>query len=566
MWAAIGAAMSSVRVLLLYPRFAQDSFWRNLELARLKGARCMAPPLGLITVAALLPAHWEARLCDLNARALDPADLEWADVVFVSGMLPQRQEALAAVAAMQAAGKVVVVGGPDVSSSPEAYAAADFRVLGEAEATLSAFVEAWESGARSGLITTPEERPAVTQTPVPRFDLLHLPDYLFVGVQFSRGCPFTCEFCDIIELYGRVPRTKTAAQMLAELDALYALGYRGHVDFVDDNLIGNKKAVKAFLPHLIEWQRAHGHPFHFSTEASLNLADDSALLDQMAEAGFYLVFVGIESPDPEVLRSTQKKQNTKRDIAASVHRIYAAGIVVIAGFIVGFDNESPDAADAMAELIEEAAIPVVSLGLLYALPDTQLSRRLEREGRMFPIKEEDFRHGDQTGAGLNFATLEPRIDVLRRYREVYARVYAPRAFFGRIRRLSELVGRQEGAVAATKPPAATEPPAPPAPIDVRQMVADLGRLFGVLATVTWRHPRAAVHIWPVALRGLKRLDRLEQLLSLALFYMHLGPFSRKVVRDVSRQIADIEAGRWADPRVKADGRPQEGASPMRAAE
>lgn len=547
--------MSGVRVLLLYPRFAQASFWRNLELARLKGARCMAPPLGLITVAALLPAHWEARLCDLNARPLDPADLAWADVVFVSGMLPQRQEALAAVAAMKAAGKVVVVGGPDVSSSPEAYEVADFRVLGEAEATLSAFVAAWERGERTGLITAPDERPDVTRTPVPRFDLLHLPDYLFVGVQFSRGCPFTCEFCDIIELYGRVPRTKTTEQMLAELDALYALGYRGHVDFVDDNLIGNKKAVKAFLPHLIAWQQAHGHPFHFSTEASLNLADDSALLDQMAAAGFYLVFVGIESPDPEVLRSTQKKQNTRRDIAASVHRIYAAGIVVIAGFIVGFDNESPDAADAMAELIEEAAIPVVSLGLLYALPDTQLSRRLEREGRMFPLREEDFRNGDQTGAGLNFATLEPRVDVLRRYREVYARVYAPRAFFGRVRRLSELVGRQEGAV---KSP---EPPSPPAPIDIRQIAADLGRLFGVLATVTWRHPRTAVHVWPVVLRGLKRLDRLEQLLSLALFYMHLGPFSRKVVRDISQQIAEIEAGAWVDPRAALPAQ-----SPLRAAE
>lgn len=548
--------MSDVRVLLLYPRFAQASFWRNLELARLKGARCMAPPLGLLTVAALLPPHWEARLCDLNARALDPADLEWADVVFISGMLPQRQEALAAVAAMQAVGKVVVVGGPDVSSSPEAYAAADFRVLGEAEGTIDAFVAAWEGGARSGLIAAPEERPDVTRTPVPRFDLLNLPDYLFVGVQFSRGCPFTCEFCDIIELYGRVPRTKTAPQMLAELDALHALGYRGHVDFVDDNLIGNKKAVKAFLPHLIEWQRVHGHPFHFSTEASLNLADDPALLDLMAQAGFFLVFVGIESPDPEVLRSTQKKQNTRRDIAASVHRIYAAGLVVIAGFIVGFDNEAPGAAEAMVELIEEAAIPVVSLGLLYALPDTQLSRRLEREGRLFPLLDEDFRHGDQTGAGLNFATLEPRIDVLRRYRDVYARVYAPHAFFGRIRRLSDLVGRREGEETTGAPPAP-----PPEPIDLRQVAADLARLFGVLATVALRHPRAAVHIWPVALRGLKRLDRLEQLLSLALFYIHLGPFSRKVVRDVSGQIAEIEAGNWSDPRHRTEGLP-----PLRAAE
>lgn len=551
---------SPCNVLMLYPLFSAESFWTFGESCKVMGVKRPAAPLGLITVAAMLPESWTVRLIDCNTAPLGDDDLAWADVVFTGGMMPQQADTLRLIELCRAAGKPVVVGGPDPTSSPHIYERADFQVLGEAESVIDEFIAAWESGARSGVFTAPKFQADVTKTPVPRFDLLRFEDYLYLGVQYSRGCPFTCEFCDIIELYGRVPRTKTTAQMLAELEALYALGYRGHVDFVDDNLIGNKKAVKAFLPHLIEWQRTHGHPFHFSTEASLNLADDSALLDLMAQAGFYLVFVGIESPDPEVLRSTQKKQNTRRDIAASVHRIYAAGIVVIAGFIVGFDNESPDAADAMAELIEEAAIPVVSLGLLYALPDTQLSRRLEREGRMFPLREEDFRHGDQTGAGLNFATLEPRIDVLRRYREVYARVYAPGAFFGRIRRLSELVGRQEGEVASS------EPSVPPAPVDVRQLVADLARLFGVLATVAWRHPRVAVHIWLVALRGLKRLDRLEQLLSLALFYMHLGPFSQKVVRDVSRQIADIEAGRWIDPRLEVAGAAHGGASPLRAAE
>ena len=206
-------------------------------------------------------------------------------------------------------------------------------------------------------------------------------------MQFSRGCPFTCEFCDIIELYGRVPRTKTNAQMLAELDGLYALGYRGHVDFVDDNLIGNKKAVKAFLPELARWLEEHDYPFEFTTEASLNLADDDELLRLMSEANFFGVFVGIESPDPETLVAMRKKQNTRRNIAESIHRIYAAGMFVTAGFIVGFDSEKASIADAMIELIEDAAIPVAMVGLLYALPNTQLTRRLAKEGRLHTLPE-----------------------------------------------------------------------------------------------------------------------------------------------------------------------------------
>jgi len=529
----------ATNVLLVYPRFTQPSFWRNLDMARVLGARCMAPPLGLVTVAAMLPATWKPRLLDCNVEDLTADALGWADLVFVSGMLPQRPEALRVIAMAQAAGKVVVMGGPDVSSSPDAYAIADFRVVGEAEGVIDSFVAAWEGGARKGLFTAPETKPDVTTTPVPCFDLLKLKHYLFVGVQYSRGCPFTCEFCDIIELYGRVPRAKGTAQMLAELDALYELGYRGHVDFVDDNLIGNKKAVKAFLPHLIAWQKERGHPFQFSTEASLNLADDPLLLSLLSDAGFFLVFIGIESPDEEVLRSTLKKQNTKRNIAESVHRIYAAGLLVIAGFIIGFDNERPDVGEAMAELIEAAALPVASLGLLFALPDTQLSRRLEREGRLFPLTSEMFKHGDQTGAGLNFTTLRSRAEVLRGYRDVYARIYAPKAFFARVRRVVSLVkGRQPDGEAA--------------PIDPRQLAADLARLFRLLFKVTVRHPGTAVHLWPLVLRGLNgRLETIEPLMVMALFYVHLGPFARQVTKEISEQIADIEAGRWVDPHVPA---------------
>src|SRR5262249_34552797 len=265
----------------------------------------------------------------------------------------------------------------DPTSSPEVYGSADFRVLGEAEDVIQQFIEAWEAGERRGVFEAKRSQVDVTRSPIPRFDLIDFDHYLYICVQFSRGCPFNCEFCDIIELYGRVPRTKTNAQMLAELQALYDAGYRRHIDFVDDNLIGNKKALKRFLPALIEWQRKHGYPFQFSTEASINLADDAQLLAMLREANFFAIFVGIESPDNETLIKMQKKQNTRRDLGESVHKIYAAGMFVTAGFIIGFDTERGSIADGMIDCINATAIPNSMVGLLTALPSTQFGRRLE---------------------------------------------------------------------------------------------------------------------------------------------------------------------------------------------
>ena len=330
--------------------------------------------------------------------------------------------------------------GPGVTSSPELYQAANFRVLGEAEGVIDKFVEAWEAGEREGVFEAEKFQTDVTKTPIPRFDLLKFDDYLHIGVQFSRGCPFTCEFCDIIELYGRVPRAKTNAQMLTELEELYRLGYRGHVDFVDDNLIGNKKAVKAFLPELAKWLEARDYPFEFTTEASINLADDDELLMLMNRANFVGVFVGIESPDPATLIAMRKKQNTRRNIAQSIHKLYAAGLFVHAGFIIGFDSETQSAADAMVELIEEAAIPVCMVGLLYALPNTQLTRRLEKEGRLHPhVVREDVKSADQCTMGLNFETLRPRQEILTDYARILERIYDPVAYTGRLQRLAKLL-------------------------------------------------------------------------------------------------------------------------------
>src|SRR5271156_519114 len=416
-------------VLMVYPRFGEGTFWNFAAACELFGARYPTAPLGLITVAALLPSTWNIRLVDRNAELLSDSDLDWPDLAMTGGMLPQHFDAIEVIELCRARGKPVAVGGPAVTSVPELYPNANFLVRGEAEGIIDTFIAAWEAGAREGTFEAEKFTIDVTKSPVPRFDLLKFEHYLYVGVQFSRGCPFTCEFCDIIELYGRVPRAKTNAQMLAELDELYRLGYRGHVDFVDDNLIGNKKAVKAFLPELARWLEERDYPFEFTTEASLNLADDAEFLLLMKRANFVGVFVGIESPDTATLIAMRKKQNTRRSIAESIHRLYASGLFVTAGFIVGFDSETQSSADVMVELIEEAAIPVCMVGLLYALPNTQLGRRLEAEGRLHPFPERaNVKSADQCTMGLNFTTLRPRQEILADYVHVLERIYDPAAY------------------------------------------------------------------------------------------------------------------------------------------
>jgi radical SAM superfamily enzyme YgiQ (UPF0313 family) len=409
-------------VLLVCPRFHGQSFWNMTEACEIFGADIPAPPLGLITVAALLPPSWECRLVNRNTEELTDADLDWADMVMTGGMLPQRPDTQTVIGMTHARGKPVVVGGPDATSSPEAYEQADFRVLGEAEGIIDEFIAAWDTGSRHGLFEAEKFKIDISKTPIPRYDLLKQKQYVYYSVQFARGCPFTCEFCDIIELYGRVPRVKTIEQILAEIETIYRLGYRGHLDFVDDNFIGNKKAVKKLLPHLIEWQQAHGYPFDLSTEASINLSDDDELLALMRAANFFMIFVGIESPDADTLRSMQKKQNTRRVLADSVHKIFRAGMMVHAGFIVGFDTEKGSVAEPMIDLIEATSIPVCTVGLLFALPNTQLTRRLEKEGRMLPISFVDeiaaLGGGDHCAAGLNFHTARPRRDILCDLRQI----------------------------------------------------------------------------------------------------------------------------------------------------
>jgi hypothetical protein len=525
----------TTNALLVFPKFNPNSFWNLQVVCDIWGARFPAPPLGLITLAALLPASWNLRLVNRNAEELCESDLAWADIVMTGGMLPQQDDTLVVIETCKKRGAPVAVGGPDAMSSPETYARADFLVLGEAEGLIDQFVAAWSTGARSGVFEGEKFQVDVTKSPTPRFDLLDFNHYLYIGVQFSRGCPFNCEFCDIIELYGRVPRAKTNEQMLAELDALYRLGYRGHVDFVDDNLIGNKKALKRFLPSLRAWQLARGYPFRFSTEASMNLADDAELLAMLRDANFFTIFVGIESPDTETLISMQKKQNTRRSLADSVHRIYQAGMSVIAGFIVGFDSEEASVAGAMVDCIVATSIPVCMVGLLTALPNTQLTRRLASEGRLLPLAAGA---GDQCSGGLNFVTLRQRREVLADFRAVLGSVYEPAAYFARVRKVGRLLNR----------------PRLPARFSPRLAWRDLKALGRLLRYVTFRRTDLWRDLWSTVFDCLRHRPRnLEYVFAMTAFYLHLGSFAQVMIKGLDRQIDALDKAAQQQPsRVEGD--------------
>ena len=525
------------RVLLVYPEFVPNSFWGYTEACKLIGARYPAAPLGLITVAALLPQEWEFKLVNCNTEDLEPSDIDWADMVMTGGMLNQQPGCFRLIDLCHEHNKPVVVGGPDVTSSPHLYAAADFQVLGEAEDVIKDFVAAWERGERSGVFTAEKFQVDVTKTPMPRFDLLKFSQYLYICIQYSRGCPFTCEFCDIIELYGRVPRAKTNDQILAELQRLYDLGYRGHVDFVDDNLIGNKKSLRTFLPLLKQWQEAHGYPFEFSTEASINLSDDEELMSMLKDANFWLVFIGIESPDPATLVAMRKKQNTKRNLAECVHKIYSYGIAVTAGFIVGFDTEKASIGDSMAAFIDDCAVPVAMVGLLYALPGTQLTRRLEKEGRLHKghdvMLEE--RAGDQCSIGINFEPVRPLRDVLTDYKRVVETVYAPENFARRLEKLATMLDRRD----RRNTPVAG---------DRRGEVSSAEMIHNIINAV----PGTREILWNT-FKTIARTnpDALRHIIILMSLYMHLGPFSRRVIDTIDQRIAVLDAAERADTHEAA---------------
>ncbi|MGB3557211.1 MAG: B12-binding domain-containing radical SAM protein [Geitlerinemataceae cyanobacterium] len=425
-----------MNVLLLYPRFPK-SFWSFEKTLELLDRKAMLPPLGLITVAALLPQEWNFKLADRNIRDVTEAEWNWADVVILSAMIVQKEDLLYLIREAKRRNKPVAVGGPYPTSIPDdaLTAGADYLILDEGEITLPLFVEAIERGETSGTFRSDGVKPDVTNTPIPRFDLLEFDAYSEMSVQFSRGCPFQCEFCDIIVLYGRKPRTKTPEQLLAELDRLYELGWRRSIFMVDDNFIGNKRNVKLFLKELQPWMVEHHYPFSFATEASVDLAKDQELMDSMVACNFGAVFLGIETPDEESLKLTQKFQNTRDSLSESVKSIARSGLRVMAGFIIGFDGEKPGAGRRVVQFVEQTTIPTAIFSMLQALPDTALWHRLEKEGRL----RSKSANINQTTL-MNFVPTRPIEEIAREFIDAFWELYEPKKFLDRTYRHFLLLG------------------------------------------------------------------------------------------------------------------------------
>ncbi len=421
------------KCLLVQTKFSDYSFWNYQDVCKIIGKKYPAAPLGLLTVAALFPQHWEFQLIDENVEPILDEHLLGADLVCIGGMLPQQKSMLELIARAHRMNCIVVLGGPDPTSQPDIYKDADFLVLGEGEITIPLFLDDLKRGATSGKYCSAEKADMQTAV-VPRYDLIRFSDYIMIGLQFIRGCPFNCEFCDVIELYGRIPRFKKNEQVIRELQSLYDLGYRGHIDMVDDNFIGNKKKVKELLRDMIVWTKARNYPFYFTTEASVNLADDDELLQLMKDADFRYVFLGIETPDNDTLALNKKIQNVNKSIEEAVMKILSFGMVSNGGYIMGFDSDRPRIADQMIASIQDSGICMAMIGLLYGLPNTQLTRRLEQEKRLFHLTSQSLssEHIDQTTSGLNFVTLTPRVGVLSGYIEVIGAIYNPSNYYKRI--------------------------------------------------------------------------------------------------------------------------------------
>jgi radical SAM superfamily enzyme YgiQ (UPF0313 family) len=375
----------------------------------------------------MLPSDWEIRFADRNVRCEAEADWEWCDIVIISAMIIQKADFRALIQKGVALGKKVAVGGPFPTSVPELAleAGAHYLILDEGECTIPPFLEALARGQESGVFRA-TEKPNVTKTPIPRFDLLDLDAYLAITVQFSRGCPFQCEFCDIINLYGRKPRTKTPEQMLAEFEVLYKMGWHRYVFVVDDNFIGNKRNAKVFLRALIPWMEERNYPFILLTEASLNLAEDEELIDLMVKAGFTIVFMGIETPDTDSLLGINKLQNTRQDLIESCHKITRAGLQIMSGFIMGFDNERPGAGQRIVDFIEDTGIAQCQFSLLQALQNTAMWNRLQKEGRL--VEGLGTFH---QGAIMNFAPTRPVEEITEEYIGAFWHIYEPMPFLKR---------------------------------------------------------------------------------------------------------------------------------------
>lgn len=414
-----------MRILLVYPEYP-DTFWSFKYALKFIRKKAPFPPLGLLTIASLLPVDWELKLTDMNIEALEDKDILWADYVFLSAMSIQTASVKLVIEKCRSLNRPIVAGGPLFTSSYESFPEIDYFVLNEAEITLPMFLSDLEKGELKKMYTT-EEWADIATTPLPMWKLAKMDKYSSMNLQYSRGCPFDCEFCDITVLYGRRPRTKTKEQVLAELDNLYDMGWRGPVFFVDDNFIGNKqKLKKEILPAVYSWLEEHGHPFWFSTEASINLADDDELLRLMVLTGFEAVFIGIETLNEESLLEARKNQNRNRDLISSIKKIQNSGLEVQGGFIVGFDHDPPAIFDSLTDFIQESGVVTAMVGLLNAPKGTRLYNRLLKEGRLLGA------FSGNNAFAINFI---PRMNIeslMAGYKKILDTIYSPRHYYTRV--------------------------------------------------------------------------------------------------------------------------------------
>jgi radical SAM superfamily enzyme YgiQ (UPF0313 family) len=414
-----------MNILLVYPKYP-ETFWSFKHVLKFVSKKAAFPPLGLLTVASLLPADWEKKLVDVNVAELQDEQIAWADIVLISAMLVQADSAQEIINWCKSHGKTVIVGGPAATTQHERFTGVDHFVLNEAEVTLPLFLADLAEGNAKPIYSC-TDRPDIKQTPLPLWSLINMSDYVTMPVQYSRGCPFNCEFCDIIVLYGQTPRTKSPEQLVLEMQSLYDMGWRNDVFIVDDNFIGNKTNVKKMLTSLITWQKEHNYPFTFTTETSVNLADDKELMQMMSSANFHKVFVGIETPNINSLHECGKYQNASRDLEVAVKTIQQNGMQVTGGFIVGFDSDTDGIYDAQIRFIQKVGIVTAMVGLLNALPQTRLWHRLQAEGRLLGDST-----GENTDASINFIPKIAREKLLAGYQKILGTLYSPKHYYARI--------------------------------------------------------------------------------------------------------------------------------------
>jgi radical SAM superfamily enzyme YgiQ (UPF0313 family) len=416
-----------VKALLIYPEFP-DTFWSFRYALKFINRKASSPPLGLLTVAAMLPEAWDLKLVDMNVESLRDDDLRWADLVLISAMSVQKESVKTVVARCKAAGVRTVAGGPLFSTEYEAFGDVDHLVLNEAEITLPRFLDDFQKGIAGHLYTT-DQWADIGRTPVPLWRLINRKNYASINIQYSRGCPRNCEFCDIALLCGSTPRTKDQDQIIKELESVYANGFRGQVFFVDDNFIGNKKKLKeVILPAIIDWTERRMYPFSFNTQASIELADHEDLMQLMVKAGFDVIFVGIETPHEQSLAECGKYQNKNRDLLDSIRKIQRSGIEVQGGFIVGFDNDPLSIFDTQIRFIQESGVVTAMVGILIALSRTKLYERLKKEQRLLKPTS-----GNNTDFATNFIPRMGYENLINGYKKVLGTIYSPKYFYERIR-------------------------------------------------------------------------------------------------------------------------------------